>query len=159
MKKVDEGHYLLISAPPAKMHKEKIFRRLVADVIFGSPRSKCAGTGLCRILGPEDRRLLDRYPCCQKASAKISWLAEWIVFEFRKDRISLAAYERHFYDGYFMVQDTLEYLPKGWPVSYKIRISPGCYSAHESEQYLKLYFERSPKEPALVEIKTSKIKS
>lgn len=145
MKKVDKIVDSIHFRSAAIMDPVMIDRVLRANVVFGSPRCDCAGTGLCKIIGPDDLLSLDEYCSCRFAETKIIWLPEWIVFEFLSDAISPPCYQKHFYDGYFMVQDAFAYQPSGWAESYQIRVEPGCYSTLEDNKHLQLYFERTNK--------------
>lgn len=144
MKKLDEKNLSKFPFPKKIQKPARTEKVIKADVIFGSPRCKCAGTGICKIIGPEDTIGLDNYCPCQVVKAKISWVAEWIILEFLREEISSACYQKHFCGGFFMVQDAYEYQSINGSEKYKIRVEPGCYEIIEDQKYIQLFLERIP---------------
>ncbi|MEM1325157.1 MAG: hypothetical protein AAGI23_04340 [Bacteroidota bacterium] len=112
-------------------------RCVKSEVIFGSPRNRCKGTGICKVLtlsaGQQPTRTLT-YVTLEKNGK--------LRFDFVKDSMSADLIDFHFHNHLFMVTDDF-YFPKPMLKALgveELSIQPGFYQVAESGQFLSIYF-------------------
>jgi len=79
---------------------------ITADVVFGDPRMKCAGQGICRVSSP----LANNNCSCIKVRAFLEWKQEgqFLSFVFPKVLIPHALYQIYFGQGIFVLPETVQ---------------------------------------------------
>jgi hypothetical protein len=108
-----------------------------SEVIFGSPKNRCKGTGICKVLtlsaGKQPTRTLTYVTL--EGNGKLR-------FDFVKESMTDELMNFHFHNHRFMVTDTFEFskpILKALEVE-KLSIPPGFYDVSESGQFLSVYF-------------------
>ena len=106
------------STPPA----------IVADVLFGSPRNNCAGSGICQVLGPVASEMLDQSRWnCKRSVALIRVLNEHkAAFHFVKNSMCSRIESTYFKDRFFIVDQEAEMKLNSWSEK-SYWIVPGIY--------------------------------
>ena len=106
------------STPPA----------IVADVLFGSPRNNCAGSGICQVVGPVASEMLDQNRWnCKRSVALIRVLNEHkAAFHFVKNSMCSKIESTYFRDHFFVVDQEAEMKLNSWSEK-SYWIMPGIY--------------------------------
>lgn len=106
------------STPPA----------IVADVLFGSPRNNCAGSGICQVLGPVASEMLDQSRWnCKRSVALIRVVNEHkAAFHFVKNSMCSKVESTYFSDHFFVIDQRVEMKLNSWS-EQSYWIMPGIY--------------------------------
>ncbi|MEN0046152.1 MAG: hypothetical protein AAF806_03725 [Bacteroidota bacterium] len=112
-------------------------KHIKAEVIFGSPKHRCQGVGICKVM-PLFSTQETRRPI-----AYISILSnEKIKFEFLKDSLNQDMLETHFKDMLFIVVDEFYFSDVMLKRIKKdaLSIAPGMYNIKETEHFYTIIF-------------------
>jgi len=112
-------------------------KHVKAEVVFGSPKHRCQGVGICKVMPllstQETRRPI----------AYISILPnEKVKFEFLKDSLNEDMLETHFKDMLFIVVDEFYFSDVMLKRIKKddLSITPGMYQIRETEYFYTIIF-------------------
>lgn len=123
---------------PGKQTVEKI---LVADVLFGSPKKRCAGAGICKVIAPVAQELSHngRWECNRAIALVKMEPPDMLVFQFVKHSMCREAISKYFGTGIFLVEDPFEFRQNYWSEGSRT-IVPGAYPVMQSKEYLAVRF-------------------
>lgn len=83
-------------------------RLISADVVFGSPSKKCAGTGICKVTTRSAALFDPELPCCNKAAADILYVKQdRLLFRIAKQGLCAKVINGQFAYGQFKIEEPL----------------------------------------------------
>ncbi|MEL6717713.1 MAG: hypothetical protein AAFO82_04950 [Bacteroidota bacterium] len=112
-------------------------KHVKAEVIFGSPKHRCQGVGICKVMP------LFSSQETQRPIAYISITrANKVKFEFLKDSLSQDMLDMHFKDMTFIVVDDFHFSDTMLKRMNQeaLGISPGMYDIKETEHFYSITF-------------------
>lgn len=108
-----------------------------SEVIFGSPKNRCKGSGICKVLtlsaGRETKRPIAYITLEQHQK---------IRFDFVKETLTQETINQHFSDGKLTVTDRFLFprpILRNWGLE-RLVIEPGFYEVSESQQFYTVCF-------------------
>ena len=118
---------------------QKIF---TAEVIFGSPASKCAGAGICKINSP-----ITHHPIatgclnCNRSIALFNLEAsDSVTAHFLRKSMRADVVQKYFDNGFFILESPFRF-KKNYGNGLKSKSIPaGLYTVEKSEDYLTVRF-------------------
>ncbi|MEM9887057.1 MAG: hypothetical protein AAF849_14275 [Bacteroidota bacterium] len=107
------------------------------EVIFGSPKNRCRGVGICKVM---------TLSAIQETNRPIAYLSVnkggRVKFDFLKETITEAMLKMHFKDDLFVVVDEFQFTD----ILLKrldrkaLRIANGIYEVKQTERFLSVVF-------------------
>lgn len=110
-----------------------------ADVVLGSPKSKCSGVGICRISASGSGKA---YSCPVYSVEVIGCGGNQMKIIFEKAQLEPSILEKHFHGGYFCVEDDY-IIPRDMAEMLKMKkrwIRPGGYPVQQSAGQIMVIF-------------------
>lgn len=115
---------------------------IVADVLFGSPRSNCSGQGICQVIAPVHGQLLngDQWSC-KRSVALIRLISdELVAFHFVKASMCSQVLQNHFEGSIFVIEDAVSMTLNTWQQT-TWEIKPGYYPISNQKNYFTTIFK------------------
>jgi hypothetical protein len=109
---------------------------IVADVLFGSPRSNCSGQGICKVIAPVSGQLLNSNQwTCKRSVALIRMISEQLVaFHFVKASMCHQVLESYFKELVFVIEEPVTMQLSTWQQK-TWEIKPGYYPITTQKNY------------------------
>ncbi len=111
-----------------------------SDVVFGSPRNDCEGTGICRITGFNS--IQSSKKSCRKTRgfARLDTSSNTLILQFQRVAMCPRLYANHFYKGSFHMSDPCL---MGKDLCAKIgkssvSLMPGTYAVQEKDGWIRI---------------------
>lgn len=135
-------------APATFSHKE-LHQVFAAEIIFGSPKRNCAGSGICKVNSPT---ALGSVPLsclnCKRATALISLDApEIIVFQFVRSSMASEVLQKYFGNDVFLLEAPFQFRQSHWPEAEGRMIRAGAYPVERNETFLTVRFANDNHHP------------
>ncbi|MEM8523556.1 MAG: hypothetical protein AAGG68_02875 [Bacteroidota bacterium] len=112
-------------------------KHVKAEVIFGSPKHRCQGVGICKVMPLFSN---------QEAKKPVAYIsitrAKKIKFEFLKDSLNQDLLDTHFKDMLFIVVDEFSFSDTMLKRMNQevLSIAPGMYKIKETEHFYAIVF-------------------
>ncbi|MCC7246563.1 MAG: hypothetical protein IT269_12850 [Saprospiraceae bacterium] len=111
-----------------------------SDVVFGSPRNDCEGTGICRISGFNSIQSTKKTCRKTRGLARFDASSNSIIIQFRRTMMCPRLYANHFYTGRFHMSDPCWL---GKDLCRKINqtsvcMMPGTYAVQEKDGWIRV---------------------
>lgn len=111
-----------------------------SNVIFGSPRQDCNGTGICQIASFDGKILQRKNNNCSATIGYVSAQSDGAALriKFRKTDLCCRLYANHFYKGQFKMTDACQLsaaLCKQYGIQHSI-LKPGTYKVVEADGWI-----------------------
>jgi hypothetical protein len=106
-----------------------------AEIVLGSPKSKCSGVGICRLLASGSGKT---FPCPVHSVEVIGCAGNQMKIIFDKAQLGPSVLEKHFEGGYFCMEDDY-IIPRDMAKILNMQkrwIRPGIYPVRQSSGYL-----------------------
>lgn len=110
-----------------------------ADVVLGSPKSKCSGVGICRISASGSGKT---YLCPVYSVELIGCGGNQMKLIFEKAHLEPSIMEKHFKGGYFCVEEDY-IIPRDLVERLKMKkrwIRPGVYPVQQTAAHIMVIF-------------------
>lgn len=116
-------------------HRAKCIK---SEVIFGSPKNRCKGAGICKVLTLSAGR---------EAARPIAYITletnQRVRFDIVKESVTQEMIDQHFLDNRFQVTDRFLFprpILRNWEIE-RLVIQPGFYEVLETQQFYTICFD------------------
>ncbi|HMQ62444.1 MAG TPA: hypothetical protein PKE06_17330 [Flavilitoribacter sp.] len=116
-------------------------RTVNADVVFGSPSKKCAGTGICKVSTRSEALIDPELPCCNKSAAEIGICRQdRLVFRIEKQGLCAKLVNSQFAFGRFKMDESV-FLPLFVSAAFNlppIQLTAGVFPVQFLEDHIEI---------------------
>lgn len=142
-------HLLLLSCNPIPTRRLQLpeattllDQSIHCDVIFGSPREDCRGTGICKITGTNNLIIFHQKKDCHLTQGVATNRPDnqGITLIFFRSMLCSSLYRHHFWKGILKMEEACvlpEEISKPLGLNFS-RILPGEYTVTETSGYFKV---------------------